>query len=112
VKLLIVLAAIPTIISTYKGIKDMFYPRTDFPYTEIRNATEDYFDSIDDALEVAHDEYNIWSVMEDEIESNGKRFLVFTYGPSHHYVNVLGYIVTKEAHNGNTYFEEYLEMDD
>jgi hypothetical protein len=43
---------------------------------------------------------NIWSVVEGD-EDN-----VFTYGPPHHFVNVIYWVVTEEAHDHNTYFEE------
>lgn len=88
-----------------------FY-RADFPYEEIRDENEDYFSSYDLAFEVADSEYNIWSVLEDEIEKNGKRTIVLTYGPGYHYVNILGYVVTKEAHENETYFEEHLDLDE
>ena len=111
-KIIAAIATIATLVSTFKRVKEMFYEKTDFPYEEIRAADGDYFQTVDEALEVAEDEYNVWSVIDDEVEVNGKRFVVLTYGPSHHYVNVIGFVVTKEAHNGNTYFEEYLELAD
>ena len=111
-KILTVIATISAAITAYKRVKDMFYENTDFPYEEIRRADGNYFDSVEEALTIAKDEYNIWSVIDDEIEVDNKRYVVFTYGPSRHYVNVIGFVVTKEAHNGNTYFEEYLEMYD
>lgn len=31
---------------------------------------------------------------------------VFVYGPSQHYIDVIGYIATKETHDGETYYTE------
>jgi len=31
---------------------------------------------------------------------------VWTYGPPHHFVNIVGFIATKEEHDGETYYHE------
>lgn len=72
--------------------------RQQFPYDEIRRTDGDYFHSRQEANDAGHDDSHVWSV----IESEG----VWSYGPPHHYVNVLGYIATKESHDGDTYYEE------
>lgn len=81
-----------------------FY-RQDFPFTEIRDDVwgghGDYFNSAEEAmLATGLSERHIWSVTPCD-ETN-----VCTYGPSRHYINVIGYIATKEVHDGATYYEE------
>lgn len=77
----------------------------DFPFEEIRTESGDYFASVADAL--AHPDCkginNIWSV----VESEG----TYCFGPAHHWVNLIGYVVTKEGHDGETYYEEAPSMD-
>lgn len=70
----------------------------DFPFEEIRKRNGDYFDTAEDAMAAGYAESQVWSV----IESEG----TYTYGPSYHYINRLGYIATKEHHDGNTYYHE------
>ena len=71
----------------------------EFPFDEIKDKHGDYFRTIDLAKTLTgYDESHIWSVT----ESDG----TWCYGPSHHYVNLIGYVVTHEAHDGNTYYEE------
>lgn len=72
----------------------------DFPFDEVRDdvigGLGDYFKSIKDAQSAGFDLSQIWSV----IETDG----VYSYGPSHHFVNLLGYVCTKEKHDGATYY--------
>jgi len=71
----------------------------EFPFDEIRDEHGDYFMTIEDAKKhTGYDESHIWSVTECEN--------TWTYGASHHYVNLIGYLATHEAHDGNTYYEE------
>ena len=62
----------------------------------------DYFKTVQQAMDITgHGEDHVWSVaFEDD--------WVF-YGPAHHYVNVIGYTVTEEPHDNNTYIEELIE---
>ena len=70
-----------------------------FPFEEIRDKNGDYFSTVAEAKEVTgYDEYHIWSVTEGEG--------TWCYGPPQHYVNLLGYVVTKESHDNETYYEE------
>jgi hypothetical protein len=72
----------------------------EFPFEEIRTKSGDYFDSVYSATSAGYELDQVWSVtIEDD---------VFTYGPSHHYINLLGYICTSEKHDSNTYFSESL----
>ena len=71
----------------------------EFPFDEIRDQHGDYFSTVADAKKHSgYDESHIWSVTECEG--------AWSYGPSHHYVNLIGYIATHESHDGNTYYEE------
>jgi len=73
--------------------------KDEFPFDEIRDEHGDCFMTIEDAKKhTGYDESHIWSVTECEN--------TWTYGASHHYVNLIGYIATHEAHDGNTYYEE------
>jgi len=74
---------------------------TDFPYAEIRKRNGDYFDTSLEAEQAGYAETQIWSVT----KSDGP----YTYGPSFHYINVLGFIATKEHHDNDTYYHEPTE---
>lgn len=79
------------------------YFQQDFPFNEIRNETGDYFASVTEAINAGYQKSQIWSVADSEG--------AYTYGPSHHYVNVIGYVATTEHHDDNTYYEELLDHD-
>ena len=79
-----------------------------FPFDEIRNATGDYFASVTEAMKAGYQESQIWSVaIADGEGPNGED--AYTYGPSFHYVNVMGYIAPKAHHDAETYYEELLD---
>ncbi len=74
-----------------------------FPFDEIRaEPNGDYFDSVADAMAAGFDLDQVWSVVHGDGDS-------YCYGPSHHYVNLLGYVATTERHDGDTY---YIEVDE
>ena len=73
----------------------------DFPFDEIRDIHGDYFHSLDDILEIGDFKDQAWSVIEAQGE-DGSEWIV--YGPPHHYVNRLGFVGTKEKHDGETYY--------
>jgi hypothetical protein len=73
----------------------MNFNQADFPFEEL-----DRFDSQREAINAGNDTNQIWSVVIDD-DTNS-----YCYGPSHHYVNLLYYIVTKERHDDDTYYEE------
>lgn len=75
-----------------------------FPFEEIRKRDGNYFDTAKEAIAAGYMESQIWSV----IESDGW----YTYGPSFHYINRLGYVATKEHHDGETYYHEYVDTDE
>ena len=77
----------------------------DFPFEEIRKESGDYFDSAQEAMDATGLGLDhIWSVVcEDD---------TYCYGPSHHYVNLIGFVATKEAHDGETYYEETLDFEE
>ena len=99
---------------TTEGTKTM----TEFPFEEIRAPDGNYFASWAEAKAAGYDDDQIWSVTggDDEFETlpdgTEMRVCTFLYGPPHHYVNHIGHIATSERHDGATYFEERLEMDD
>ena len=70
----------------------------EFPFGEIRDQNGDYFNTAQDVMNAGHSITQVWSV-----SSEGD---YFTYGPHHHYINVIGFIATKEHHDGETYYEE------
>ena len=70
----------------------------EFPFEEIRDENGDYFNSPQAAVKQGYSVDQIWSL--HELDN------IFTYGPSHHRINVLGFIATDEHHDGNTYYEE------
>jgi len=92
----------------------------DFPFEEVSrmgndgSCCGDYADSPHELRKRGYVESQIWSVVggdEEAIQEDGTRLNFITYGPSGHYVNVIGYIATKEHHDGNTYYEETFEME-
>ena len=70
----------------------------EFPFEEIRQESGDYFDSIDQAKAAGYPLEQIWSICDHDG--------CWTAGPPHHWVNLLGYIATKEVHDHNTYYFE------
>lgn len=78
----------------------MAYHLEDFSYEEIRRPDGNYFDSWAEAQQAGYDDDQIWSVVA------GNK--AWTYGPPHHYVNVIGFIATTERHDHDTYYEETL----
>ena len=83
----------------------MPYYEQEFPFEEIKDYEGDYFLSIEHLLVKGYTPNQIWSVV--EADDN-----VFIYGPMHHYVNLIGYIATKEYHNMNTYYCESFSLDE
>ena len=82
-----------------KSVQEETIHKKEFPFDEIRDQHGDYFSTVADAKKHSgYDESHIWSVTECEG--------AWSYGPSHHYINLIGYIATHESHDGNTYYEE------
>ena len=75
-----------------------------FPFEEIRQESGDYFDYIWQLRDLGYADTQIWTVtVHDD---------TWCWGPSHHWVNPIGYVATKEHHDNNTYyFEEVPEPD-
>jgi len=73
----------------------------EFPFNEIRDAHGDYFHSLKDLLELGYSRNQIWSVVEAQGD-DGSEWTI--YGPSHHYVNRLGLVGTREKHDEETYY--------
>ena len=88
----------------------MIHENTEFPFDEIKDANGDYFDTIDLAIKqtgltVDH----VWSITQDD-HMEKDDWQVFITGPSHHYCNLLGYVVTEKPHDGNTYYIEEVDF--
>ena len=75
----------------------------DFPFEEIRQESGDLFASIEECKLAGFKENQIWSIISDDD--------FWVYGPSQHYVNLLGYVCTNEEHDGDTYYEENIQVD-
>jgi len=76
----------------------------DFPFEEFRRYDGDYFTSLADAKDHGFNEHQIWSVT----ESDGS----FSYGPPHHWINIIGFVATAETHDGDTYYHEELDNEE
>ena len=76
----------------------------DFPFHEYRKESGDFFDTWVEARGEGFRDNQIWSVTEHEN--------TIVYGPPQHYINLLGFVATKETHDGDTYYEEVIEMED
>lgn len=85
----------------------------DFPFEEVKRPDGDYFYRISELEELGYIKSQIWSVVDgdEEIDESGQRWCYYTFGPSHHYVNLVGYVGTQEHHDGETYYQESLEME-
>ena len=75
----------------------------EFPFTELKTPTGDYYDNRIEMERAGFVESQMWSVT-DADDDDGSEYLC--YGPVHHYVNLLGYIATAEHHDGDTYYIE------
>jgi len=75
----------------------------EFPFTELKTPTGDYYDNRIEMERAGFVESQMWSVT-DADDDDGSEYLC--YGPVHHYVNLIGYIATAERHDGDTYYIE------
>ena len=83
---------------------------TDFPYYAIPDRNGDYWPTIDSCLAAGFKLSQVWSVtVTDTDEDNDDP--VWCYGPAHHYVNLIGYVVTFEHHDGDTYYVDACGID-
>lgn len=81
-------------------------PRSEnFPFKELRKFSEDYFDSPEECMAF----HNLPSL--DHVWSVSDHDGWVCYGPSHHFVNLSGFIGTKMPHDGNTYYQEDTRRD-
>ena len=89
----------------------MQYHKDYFPFDEIRDKGN-YFLHLSPILELGYKRSQIWSVATPTIEEGSPVHSQFVYGPSHHFVDVIGYIATEEHHDNQTYYiEEYFWSD-
>jgi diphthamide synthase (EF-2-diphthine--ammonia ligase) len=79
----------------------------DFPFEEIRDdivgGNGDLFDTVFAAMSAGFEVEQIWSITEEDD--------VQTHGPSHHWINLLGYVCTNERHDGETYYHYDMAQD-
>lgn len=90
----------------------------DFPYEEVRSESGDGFQTFKEAKDAGFDDDQIWSVVTGDDghwtkEKDGTylEWQCFTYGPANHFVNVLYYIATNERHDGQTYYEDWFDIE-
>ena len=76
--------------------------KKDFPFKEIRKKSGDFFHTLEEVKALGYTEDQIWSVL---IAENNEGY-TYSYGPCDYLMNRLGYVATKEKHDGNTYYEE------
>ena len=88
----------------------MIYENTDFPFDEIRDNGGDYFYNVDQAIkQTGLTADHVWSVVSDDhMDKDG--WMVYIFGPAHHYCNVIGYVATNEPHDGETYYIEEVDF--
>ena len=88
---------------------DMVQPRLEFPYEEIRRADGNYFDSWKEVTTAGYADTQIWCVTTGDEEQG----TWFCYENTRRFVDVLGFIATKEhAKPGECYEELVLNEED
>ena len=76
--------------------------KKDFPFKEIRKKSGGFFHTLEEVKALGYTEDQIWSVL---IAENNEGY-TYSYGPCDYLLSRLGYVATKEKHDGNTYYEE------
>lgn len=80
----------------------------EFPFQTIDfDNGEIYWPTASAAIAAGYSPSQVWSVACSDHDAGS----TFTYGPSHHTINVIGFVVTEEQHDGDTYYEEDCEID-
>jgi hypothetical protein len=77
----------------------------EFPFTELKTPTGDYYDNRIEMERAGFQESQMWSVT--AYTRGRSEYLI--YGPIHHYINLHGYIATAEHHDGDTYYIEQID---
>ena len=75
----------------------------EFPFEEV--ARFDFLEQV--PADVPRE--SIWSVVVTDLDCGCTNF---TYGPSHHWVNLMYYVQTAEAHDGDTYYSDDYHLED
>ena len=78
----------------------------EFPFTELKTPTGDYYDNRIEMERAGFQESQMWSIT-DADDDDGSEY--YCYGPVDHYVNLIGYIATAEHHDGDTYYIECIK---
>ena len=89
-------------------MSDPIIQKKDFTFEGIKDENGDFFNSTRELLDLGYVLSQIWSIGSEEGEDS-KEYFVF--GPSHHYVNLIGFIATEERHDGRTYYEELVSTE-
>ena len=76
--------------------------KEDFHFEEIRTKSGDFFHTLEEVKALGYTENQIWSVVIADTDEG----YTYSYGPCEHWIDRLGYVATKEKHDGNTYYEE------
>ena len=79
----------------------------EFPYEEIRDPNGDYFSSYQEVLDAGFTDAQVWTVIVTD-EDLG---LWITYDNGFRFVNVIGYVASKEEVTGDECYEEFVELD-
>ena len=87
-----------------EGEADMVNPNQEFPYGEIFRDDGNYFNSWADAAAAGYSDSQIWCVTTSDHEHG----TWFCYDNSAHFVNVHGFIATKEHAKPGECYEELL----
>jgi hypothetical protein len=78
-------------------------PLQEFPYTELRLHTGEYFDNPTQLRQAGFANTQIWSVVQ-AVAKDGSTW--YCYGPANIWTNLVGYVGTAEHHDNDTYYEE------
>ena len=79
-----------------------------FPYEEIKDTDGNYFQRYQDVLDAGFSDAQVWTVIVTD-EDLG---LWITYDNGYRFVNVLGYVASKEEVTAEECYEEWVELDD
>jgi hypothetical protein len=83
---------------------NMVIPNKDFPYDEIRRDDGNYFDSWKEVKAAGYAKTQTWCITTGDSEHG----TWFCYDSSPHFVNVMGYVATKEHAKPGECYEELL----
>jgi len=80
----------------------------EFPYEEIRDPNGDYFSTYQDVLDAGFSDAQVWTVIITD-EDHG---MWITYDNGFRFVNVIGYVASKEEVTEDECYDEWVELND